>query len=61
MANSKPEVTFTMNEAQAQQPVPGVPASSTTPREHKFLLTGVGNQNLVVFSETKSNSAYQIN
>ncbi|XP_052782855.1 general transcription factor IIF subunit 2-like [Mya arenaria] len=49
---AKPEVTFSTNDDQAKQLVPGMP--STTPKEHKFLLTGVGNQNLVVFSEKKS-------
>ncbi|KAH3810558.1 hypothetical protein DPMN_138952 [Dreissena polymorpha] len=48
---AQPEVTFSMNEAQAQVQVPG--RGTATPKEHKFKLTGVGNQNLVVFSENK--------
>lgn len=51
LPNTKPEVTFTMSEAQQKQEVAGNP--TVTPKEHKFLLTGVGNQNLVVFSEQK--------
>ncbi|WAR28529.1 T2FB-like protein, partial [Mya arenaria] len=54
---AKPEVTFSTNDDQAKQLVPGMP--STTPKEHKFLLTGVGNQNLVVFSEKKKRVAIE--
>ena len=46
-----PEVTFSLNDEQVKQEVPG--QSSATPKDHKFLLTGVGNQNLVVFSEER--------
>ncbi|XP_045200091.2 general transcription factor IIF subunit 2-like [Mercenaria mercenaria] len=50
--NTMPEVTFSMNDAQMKQEVPGQP--NATPKDHKFRLTGVGNQNLVVFSEDRA-------
>jgi hypothetical protein len=46
-----PEVTFSLNESQVKQEQPG--QLSATPTDHKFRLTGVGNQNLVVFSEDR--------
>ncbi|KAL4220343.1 General transcription factor IIF subunit 2 [Mactra antiquata] len=55
LPGTKPEVTFSMNDVQMKQEVPGKP--TITPKEHKFLLTGVGNQNLVVFSEQKKDAA----
>lgn len=50
-----PEVTFSMSDEQMKQEIPSQPVA--TPREHKFLLTGVGTQNLVVFSQHKDPSS----
>ena len=52
MPGKQPEVSFTMNESPPPPPN-AVKPPLPTPREHNFLLTGVGNQNLVVFSEQK--------
>lgn len=52
--NTMPEVTFSLNESQVKQEQPG--QLSATPTDHKFRLTGVGNQNLVVFSEDRVTS-----
>ncbi|XP_056005746.1 general transcription factor IIF subunit 2-like isoform X2 [Ostrea edulis] len=44
----KPKVTFTIDEELAK----GSPGDMPIPREHNMILTGLGNQNLVVFSQT---------
>ena len=44
----KAEVMFQMNEAQVKQEVPGQP--TVVGKDHQFILTGVGNQNLMVYS-----------
>lgn len=44
----KPKVTFTINEEVAK----GAPGEMPIPRDHNMILTGLGNQNLVVFSQT---------
>nr|XP_011433679.2 general transcription factor IIF subunit 2 [Crassostrea gigas] len=44
----KPKVTFTIDEELAK----GSPGEMPIPREHNMILTGLGNQNLVVFSQT---------
>ena len=49
LPGKKAEVTFTMNEAQVKQEVPGQP--TVVGKDHKFILTGVGNQNLMVYSQ----------
>lgn len=51
LPGNKPEVSFSMSDAQMKQEVPGQP--TVTPKEHQFKLTGVGNQNLVAFSQQK--------
>lgn len=51
----KAEVSFTMNESQIKQEVPGQP--SVVGKDHQFILTGVGNQNLMVYSRQQSESS----
>ena len=45
-----------MSDEQQKVEIPGKPTA--TPKEHKLLLTGVGSQNLVVFSEQKGRILY---
>ncbi|GAB1606421.1 general transcription factor IIF subunit 2-like [Argonauta hians] len=55
IAGSKPEVMFTLGEALARPETPQKthdPAAMGIPKEHKFVLTAIGNQNLVVLSQT---------
>ena len=49
LPGKKAEVMFTMNDAQVNQEVPGQP--TVVGKDHQFLLTGVGNQNLMVYSQ----------
>ncbi|XP_061184233.1 general transcription factor IIF subunit 2-like [Saccostrea echinata] len=44
----KPKVTFTIDEEVAK----GSPGDMPIPQDHNMILTGLGNQNLVVFSQT---------
>ncbi|XP_021356121.1 general transcription factor IIF subunit 2-like [Mizuhopecten yessoensis] len=46
--DQKPNVVFTLNDSLANQKVPG---EQPCPKEHKMKLTGLGNQNLVIFSQ----------
>lgn len=55
LPGKKAEVTFTMNEAQVKQEVPGQP--TVVGKDHKFILTGVGNQNLMVYSQQPTESS----
>ncbi|KAL3848331.1 hypothetical protein ACJMK2_019199 [Sinanodonta woodiana] len=45
----KPEVTLKLNDEISQTKIPGQPP---VPKDHKLMLTGVGDQNLVVFSQS---------
>ncbi len=49
--DDKPEVLFQLSEALAQKD-PSNPDDSTAPRDHKFVLTGIGGQTLSVLSQT---------
>ncbi|KAK3094580.1 hypothetical protein FSP39_003634 [Pinctada imbricata] len=44
----KPDVVFSLDESLAK----AGPGETACPREHRMVLTGLGNQNLVIFSET---------
>ena len=48
LPGKKAEVMFTMSEGQVKCEVPGQPA--VVGKDHQFILTGVGNQNLMVYS-----------
>ncbi|XP_014788077.1 general transcription factor IIF subunit 2 [Octopus bimaculoides] len=55
IVGSKPEVIFTLGDALARPEAPqrtDDPAGLGVPKEHKFVLTAIGNQNLVVVSQT---------
>ena len=60
LPGKKAEVMFTMSEGQVKREVPGQP--SVVGKDHQFLLTGVGNQNLMVYSrqQTGETDGYQL-
>ena len=55
ISGSKPEVLFTLSEGLSRPDATAGTSELTqmgVPREHKFVLNGIGNQNLVVLSQT---------
>lgn len=58
LPGKKAEVMFTMSEGQVKREVPGQPA--VVGKDHQFILTGVGNQNLMVYSRQPTESSTSV-